>query len=129
MIHLEFIYQIGDTEIDCSPKFKLVLFSSDDISSVPADIASMVNIVSFHPEIYGIQQSILDSFLHLHNEKISQNRDSLRNEMYSQTVKLEAAEKVLLELLMNQENFSMEELHVNKNILSLNKTFEDALES
>jgi len=120
--------QIGDVEVDCSPKFKLILFSSDEISAVPADVASMVSIVSFHPEIYGIQQSILDSFLCLHNEKISQNRRFLRNEMYNQTVKLEEAEKALLELLMNQENSNMEELHVNKNILSFNKTFEDALE-
>ena len=125
---LSYLSQINDVEVDCSPKFKLVLFTSDKLSAITPELASLVSIVSFHPEVYGIQQSILDSFLQLHNEKISQNRDLLRMEMYCQTVQLVKAERALLELLMKQEGGNVEDPHVTKNILSLNKAYEDALE-
>ncbi len=104
------------------------MLSSEVISDITPEVAYLVSIVNFFPEVYGIQQSILDSFLCLHTEKISQNRELLRKEIYSQTVKLEEAEKALLELLMEHEGTNVEESPITKNILSLNKTYEDALE-
>lgn len=114
--------------MECSPSFKLYLVSPDSISEVPLEVASLVCTVVFHPEIKGLQESMLDSFLQLQNQKSFQDRQQVRSEIYSQSVKLEKVEEDLLSVLVDQESGHMEEPHVNKSILLLNKTYEDAME-
>jgi hypothetical protein len=84
--------------------------------------------VVFHPELVGLQESILDSFLQLQNQKSFQDRIHLRNEIYLQSLKLEEVEKGLLEALVKQEGGELEDPKMAKHILSLNKAFEDAME-
>lgn len=120
--------QIGDREVECSPNFKLYLVSSDSLSILPPQVASLVCTVVFHPEVSGLQESILDSFLQLQNQKTSQDRTYLRIEIHSQSLQLEKVEKELLEVLAEQENEQVEDPRAAKNILALNKAYEDAEE-
>lgn len=114
--------------MECSPGFRLILVSPDPLHVVPPELASLVRIVIFHPEMMGIQQSILDSFLCLQNQKMSHSREQLRAEMYSQSLKLIKTEKELLQVLVEQESGHLEVPLITKTILLLNKAYEDAME-
>ena len=122
------IPQISGKELECSPNFKFYLISPDSVSTIPPLVASLVCTVIFHPEIQGIKESNLDSFLQLQNLKTHQDRERLRGEIYSQLVKLEEVEKELLKVLVEQERDHVEEPCVTKNILSLNVAYEYAME-
>lgn len=91
-------------------------------------VASLVCTVVFHPEVSGVLESILDSFLQLQNQKTSQDRAYLRVEIHSQSVQLEKVEKELFEVLAEQENGQVEDPRAAKSILALNKAYEDAEE-
>lgn len=114
--------------MECSPNFRLYLVSPDPISAVPPRIASLVCTVVFQPELAGLQESILDSFLQLQNQKTFQDRAQLRSEIHSQSLKLEEVEKELLKSLVKQEGGELEDPKAAKQILSLNKSYEDAME-
>lgn len=115
-------------EVECNPDFRLYLVSPDSISTVPPRIASLVCTVVFHPELAGLQECILDSFLQLQNQKSFQDRIQLRAEIHSQSLKLERVERELLEALVKQESGGLEDPRAAKHILSLNKSYEDAVE-
>ena len=102
--------------------------SPDSLSVLPPHVASLVCTVVFQPEVSGLQESILDSFLQLHNQKSSQDRARLRIEIHSQSVQLEMVENELLEVLAEQESGHVEDPHAAKHILALNKAYEDARE-
>lgn len=95
---------------------------------MPPRIASLVCTVVFHPEIAGLQESILDSFLQLQNQKTFQDRAQLRTEIHCQSLKLEEVDRELLEALVKQESGELEDPRAAKHILSLNKSYEDAME-
>ncbi len=95
---------------------------------MPPRIASLVCTVVFHPEIKGLQECILDAFLQLQNQKTSQDRAQLRAEIHFQSSKLEEMEQELLEALVKQESGHLEDPKAAKHILSLNKSYEDAME-
>ncbi len=102
--------------------------SPDSLSALPPQVASLVCTVVFHPEVTGLQESILDSFLQLHNQKTFQDRSQLREEIHSQSVQLEKVERELLEVLAEQESGHVEDPRAAKSILTLNKAYEDAEE-
>ena len=114
--------------MECNPDFKLCLLSPDPPSAVSPQITSLVCTVFFHPEIQGMQESILDAFLQLQNQKTFQEREQLRAEIYSQSVKLEKAGKELLEIIVEQDGSHVEEPRATKTILQLNSSYEDAME-
>lgn len=120
--------QIGGKEVECSPNFRLYLVSPDPVSAVPSRIASLVSTVVFQPELVGLRESILDSFLQLQNQKSFQDRVQLRTEIQCQSLKQEEVEKELLEALVKQEGGELEDPKAAKHILSLNKSYEDAME-
>ena len=120
--------QIGGKEIECNPNFRLFLISLDPVSALPPRVASLVCTVVFHPELRGMQESILDSFLQLHNQKTFQDRLQLREEIYSQSLKLEEVESELLNALVKEECEHLEDPKAAKHVLLLNKSYEDALE-
>lgn len=102
--------------------------SPDSLSVVPPEVASLVCTVVFHPEVSGLQESILDSFLQLQNQKTSQDRTQFRVEIHSQSVQLEKVEKELLKVLAEQDSGQVEDPRAAKNILALNKAYENAQE-
>lgn len=114
--------------MECNPSFRLYLVSPDSISVVPPGVASLVTTVVFYPEIRGLQESVLDAFLKLQNQKTSHDRGLLRDEIYSQSVQLEEVEEELLKVLVKQENGHLEDPRAAKHILFLNKSYEDAKE-
>ena len=114
--------------MECDPSFRLVLISHDSLDEVPPEVASLLSTVVFHPEIMGIQQSTLDAFLRLQNLAMSHNREKLRVEMYSQSLKLIETDNELLEVLVEQENGHIEEPLITKTALLLNNAYGDALE-
>lgn len=123
-----FLLQIGGREVECNPRFKLFLVSPDSVSSLSPLVTSLVNAVLFHPEIQGLQESTLNSFLRLQNQKTFQDRKQLRVEIHSQSVKAEEVEKELLRALVEQESSHVEDTQATKTILHLNKMYEDAME-
>lgn len=98
------------------------------MSSLSPLVTSLVNAVLFHPEIQGLQESTLNSFLRLQNQKTFQDRKQLRVEIHSQSVKAEEVEKELLRALVEQESSHVEDTQATKTILHLNKMYEDAME-
>lgn len=114
--------------MECSPKFQLYLVSPDSVASLPPLMASLLCTVTFHPEIAGLQEAILDSFLRLQNQKTSQDRAQLRQELHTQAVRLETVEAELLQVLVQQEAGHIEEPKVAKTVLHLNKAYEDSQE-
>lgn len=123
-----FCLQIDGKEVECSPSFRLFLVSPDQISDVPATVASLVCTITFHPEVRGLQEILLDSFLRLQNQKQHQDRTGLRTEIHSQALRLESVEGELLKVLVEEEDGHMEEPKAAKTVLSLNKAYEDAME-
>lgn len=105
-----------------------MLVSTDPVSSVPTTVFSLTCVVVFQPERKGMQGLLLDSFLELYNVKTFQDREQLRLEIYTQTVKLHTGEHKLLQLLANQDGGQVEDPQAIKSILSLNKAYEDAQE-
>ena len=114
--------------MECHPDFRLYLVTRDHLSSVTPQLFSMVTAVEFHPERKGIEELLLDSFLRLQNAKTHGDREDLRRELHAQSTKIEEVEGSLLELIAQQESGQVEDPKSIKNILTLNKAFEDAHE-
>ena len=114
--------------MECNPDFKLYLVTSNHLCLVPPTLFSVVTMVEFQPERKGIEELILHSFLQLQNAKTYNDREQLRVELHTQSAKTEEVEKGLLELISHQENGQIEDPKSIKNILTLNKAFEDAQE-
>ena len=120
--------QIDGREVECNPHFKLFLVSSDDLTSIPPTLFSVVAVVDFQPERKGIEELLLSTFLQLQNVKTHGDRQELSQELHTQSTRIEEVERELLELIAHQEEGQIENPKSIKNILTLNKTFEDAQE-
>ena len=114
--------------MECNPGFKLYLVTSDHLCHIPTTLFSLVRVVEFQPERKGIEELILHSFLRLQNAKTYHDREQLREELHTQSAKIEEVDKGLLELISHQESGHIEDPKPIKSILTLNKAFEDAQE-
>lgn len=87
-----------------------------------------MTVVDFQPERKGMEELLLNAFLPLQNAKAHHDRQELIQELCTQSARIEEVERGLLELIAHQEDGQIEDPKSIKNILTLNKTFEDAQE-
>ena len=58
--------------------FRLLLTTADAVVAVPAEVASLTNLVVFRPEREGLEGLLLDQALKLHNAKSFEERQQLK---------------------------------------------------
>lgn len=74
-----FLFQVGDHEVECDPKFRLYLHTTAEPHMIPEWLGAYTGVIFFHMTRQDIEEELLDRFMAQEKARLEDEKTALTN--------------------------------------------------